>query len=205
MRNLENLKWSGDLSLEDSDLLANYARRSKKILEFGSGGSTQIFSQLCKNVISVETSSSWVDIVKKRLYNISPDLLVTFKNYSDTIYEAFDLIFVDGITEKRLEFSLKHWHCLNYGGKILFHDTRKPQHKDILKSFIIYHIEEIDVINFNERASNNKESNITSIKKRKKLKYVNWQEVENKPIWSYGSDMTNFDVWEYKNQKDVDT
>jgi hypothetical protein len=38
LTNLQNIKFIGDLSLEDADILAGYEQHADSILEFGSGG-----------------------------------------------------------------------------------------------------------------------------------------------------------------------
>ena len=198
MTNLKNLKWIGDLSLQDADILVNYARNAKNILEFGCGGSTQLFIQVCSNVTSVETHSEWIEVVNKRICNINPLYKVNFKEYTVVFEDTYDLIFVDGVIEKRLEFATEAWKYLNVDGVLIFHDTNKSWGKNLVKKFFTRYLNEIDFVLLNTLASNGKQSNMSIFKKRIHSPFVNWQKVENKPLWSYGGDKTVLDAWELK-------
>lgn len=198
MINLKNLKWTGDLSLQDADVLVEYAKTANSVLEFGAGGSTQLFIQVCNSVTSVETEKNWIDVVKKRINKIDENFTVCFKSFDEPLQTSYDLIFVDGIKQRRFEFATKAWDFLNENGVMLFHDTTKNWGRDLIKNFFISRFESIDSVILNKLASDSKQSNISVFKKRLHKPYVNWQEIENKPKWAYGSDMQVIDVWEYK-------
>lgn len=63
LKYLPGLRWVGSLSIQDADLLAYHGYNSDSVLEFGVGGSTLIFGQTSRRVVSVDTSgdySSWM-------------------------------------------------------------------------------------------------------------------------------------------------
>lgn len=199
-QNLKNLAWIGDLSLEDADVLAGYARRSSQALEFGAGGSTQILAQCCKeSVVSVETSSHWVALTKKRLDKLPTQVPVTFVDYQTEFDRMFDLIFVDGVYHLRQGFAFDTWKNLRVGGVMLFHDTRRwwdvEYALDTAKKFS----NQVKQIDINACASNGVSSNITVLHKKIEEPYVNWNELENKPIWAYGAvpDTEDYPLWSY--------
>ena len=55
------MKYIGQLSKADADLLGYYAKEYPRILEFGAGGSTMIFAQTTsKKVLTMEPNPIWV-------------------------------------------------------------------------------------------------------------------------------------------------
>jgi precorrin-6B methylase 2 len=180
------VKFIGDLSLEDADILALYGKRAKRILEFGCGGSTQIFSQ-CKpdRLVSIETSQDWVSVTKRRVEKLGgtvPD----FRPYDFIpMTEEFDLIFVDGIDELRRDFALGTWKLLAVGGVMVFHDTRRFRDFQNVAWVAQTYFNEVMTINVNARARNNKSSNMTIMLKKEHEPYVNWNHAEGKPITAY--------------------
>lgn len=199
MKHLTGLKWTGDLSLQDADVLARYGKNSKNVLEFGCGGSTQILAQVCSKVVSIETVPAWIDVVKKRLGHIADASPVNFHLYDDPMPDQrFDLIFVDGDKTRRFAFAAKMWEKLNKNRFMLFHDTKKDWGTDLIKRFISLKFGEIGIISINDVASDGRQSNITCIQKREQTPYINWQTIEGKPKWAYGSDVSVDDIWEFK-------
>jgi precorrin-6B methylase 2 len=181
------LKFIGDLSLEDADLLALYGKRAKRILEFGCGGSTQIFSQCNPDrLVSIETNQDWIEVTKRRVAKLGgtePD----FRPYDFIpMTEQFDLIFVDGIDSLRRDFALGTWKMLAVGGSMIFHDTRRFQDFQNVAWVAQTYFNEILTINVNSRARNNKSSNMTTILKKEHEPYVNWNYSEGKPLEAYG-------------------
>lgn len=179
---MADLIYIGDLSRKDAELLADYAT-DKDVLEFGAGGSTQIFDQVAKSVTTVETSQEWIEATKKLCTE-----KVLFIGYDEPIDKTYDIIFVDGYWAKRLDFANRHWDKLNENGVILFHDTRRDKDKRIVSQFLLANPDNIRVI-WNENASN-----ITSVAKSdkrfevaqfKNLSYENWNETEGKEKWMY--------------------
>lgn len=181
------MKWVGDLSLQDAGVLAKYAE-GKDVLEFGVGGSTMIIAQSknVKSLISVDTEQWWIDITAKRMESIDQKITPTFLDYDNKPTEGlFDLIFIDGADHLRFDFACKSWPLLKPFGLMMFHDTRR--HGDFKNVTLVAEefYQEILSINFNIEY-NNEPSNMSVIQKRNLLKYVDWSEVENKPLWSYG-------------------
>lgn len=185
MLNNTNIKFIGDLSAQDASVLQTHGKASKNILEFGAGGSTQIFSQCCpETLVSVETCSSWIEVTNRRIEELTaPHTSPIWAAYGEYPIKKYDLIFVDGIDEKRLDFALSTWRLLSIGGVMLFHDTRRERDARNAFSMVSSNFNEVRLVTVNE---NN--SNITVIHKGEQLPYVNWQQSENLPIWRYGTD-----------------
>lgn len=172
----------GDLSVQDAKVLSEIAK-NKNVLEFGVGGSTQIFAQVAKYTLSLDTDTQWID---KTAHNLA--LLESHNSVSMILYDTFDfsgsydVVFVDGIPEKRLDFAKEAWSCLAPGGVMLFHDTRRFEYFQEAAWIIQFYFLEVEGIQVNDQ-----ESNITVIKKRDcPLAYENWNETEGKPAWAYG-------------------
>jgi len=190
---LDDFQFVGDLSLQDADILAKYAKQSKSILEFGVGGSTQIFAQsLPDYILSLETNPDWVKLTQEKLDMIENKADVVFCN-EETIGQhmqdkMFDLIFVDGVGELRLEFAMQTWEFLSPGGVMIFHDTRRGGDFINLANVAAKFYTEVQRIDVNEAASNGITSNTSIIHKKIKEEYVNWNYEENKPLWAYGAE-----------------
>ncbi|MFZ4401907.1 MAG: hypothetical protein ACOYO1_17895 [Bacteroidales bacterium] len=141
-------KWS--LSLDEYFFLKSLLEelKPKKILEFGPGNSTVLFSKYAKTVESYENDQEWLkkyfDIYKQyKLNNISISL---FENiYPLTIIpkeKYYDLIFVDA--------PWGGWECPNhptksrfntmsfaskYTDKIILHDTKREREINTIQYF----------------------------------------------------------------------
>ena len=197
---LKNKSFIGDLSLQDADIISEYASQSKHILEFGSGGSTQLLAQWsATKIISVETNPHWIQTTKNNLMNIPFATTVEFLDYTTQFNLQFDLIFVDGVEHLRREFAIETWKYLNAGGTMLFHDTRRfLDFQNAAWVAQLYH-NEISRIYVNATASDGVSSNITVIHKKPYEDYINWNYSENKPLWAYGiSDGLDHPMWSYK-------
>ena len=176
------IKFIGDLSIEDAWSLADMAQ-GRRVLEFGSGGSTQIFAQVAKLVTSVETDPTWIARTKDNLALLGEHAPVEFVPFDlFTCRAEYDVIFVDGVPDKRLEFAQATWPCLSKGGSMIFHDTRRFEYFREAAWVMQLHFSEISTVLINEN-----DSNLTLIGKRDEpLHYVNWNDVEGKPLWAYG-------------------
>lgn len=195
---IKNVGFIGDLSIQDADVLARYAADAQCILEFGSGGSTQIFAQCCKEmVISVETSQEWMDKTLINLNKLDDRCEVFIIGYKTDFQEKFDVIFVDGVDHLRADFAEKTWGNLKVGGVMIFHDTRREHDFKNALNLIGNHFNEIDVVEVNAKASDGKSSNLTVICKKNYEGYVDWNQSENKPLWAYGvtDDSVNQQLW----------
>lgn len=181
------IEFVGDLSIQDAKALAYLGSRSHHTLEFGVGGSTQILAQ-CRpmTLTCVDTDQAWVKRTTENLQRISHKkwTMPCFIPYDLFKYEgAFDLIFVDGAPEKRLDFAMRAWPLLDIGGQMVFHDTRRFEYFReaawVAQSFF----NELSYIDVNFR-----DSNLTIIKKSQPKLYENWNTTEGKPGWMYGVD-----------------
>lgn len=207
---LEGLKWVGDLSLPDADVLVHFGRKSKRVLEFGVGGSTHLLAQCKPDVlISLDTSKEWLDITNIKLAKIKDKTNVNLHEYADlqniidSQTEPFDLIFDDGIDELRLEFAKKTWNSLAVGGIMLFHDTRRQQDvANVLNTVLAFH-EEVNGITLNIGDSFGNTSNMSAIVKKVPEPYVNWNFNEGRPEESYHAYLTdiNHPLWNYSTGK----
>jgi len=198
LEHLTGLKWIGDLSLEDTDILAQYAKSSKMILEFGCGGSTQVMAQCgAQKILSVDTDPKWIMATYQRLTLIDDHTPVQFLEYTTKFNQQFDLIFVDGVNELRREFAIDTWQYLRIGGVMIFHDTRRFQDFQNAAWVAQLYFEEISRMDINSLATNGKSSNMTVLHKKNYEPYVNWNETEDKPQWSYGTLDNNHDLWNY--------
>lgn len=197
LSNLNNIKFIGDLSLEDADVLAGHSQNSRSILEFGVGGSTQVIAQCgVKSMMCVDTDPRWIEITAARLTQIENATPVMFSAYTTSFTEQYDLILVDGIDHLRREFAIDTWKYLKPGGVMLFHDTRRFQDFQNAAWVAQLYFNEISSIDVNARASNGQSSNITVLHKKTLEPYVNWNHTENKPAWAYGSTMdANLPLW----------
>ena len=173
----------GDLSVADAKVLMNLSTNAQSILEFGAGGSTQIFAQRLPNtLISVETDPYWADIVQRKIAVDFPDATKPLMlGYTENFWQKFDLIFVDGVDDKRLDFALGTWGALRGGGVMLFHDTRRPA--DWENALVVANRNGAEVQSVELNLDN---SNITVLRKRDKpLLYDNWHDVEGFPECDY--------------------
>jgi spermidine synthase len=199
LEHLKNKQFTGDLSLQDADILCRYAGQSQSILEFGSGGSTQLLAQFNATIVSVETDANWIALTKQRLAQIINAQPVTFVDYTTEFDQQFDLILVDGVDHLRRDFAIETWKYLTVGGVMLFHDTRRFQDFQNAAWVAQLYFNEISSIDVNALASNGVSSNITVLHKKGYEPYVNWNDLEGKPKWAYGMpDGEHHDVWTYK-------
>jgi predicted O-methyltransferase YrrM len=189
-----DLKWVGDLSIQDAQLLRHYTLNSKgNIIEFGAGGSTHIIAQsmgeYCK-LISIDTSLEWIEKTQRILKKLgcSNYFFVTWEqwiNRSGLDDLDIELIFNDGCVDLREVFGLNTWPLLKPGGYMIYHDCR---HESIIRNItklIETYYNEIEDVKFNARWQG-VSSNMTVILKKVHEPYINWNSSEGKPLWRYG-------------------
>lgn len=180
------IEFVGDLSIPDAKELVSLGSKSSAILEFGMGGSTQLFAQ-CKPPIfvSVDTDPAWIERTKENLCRISHDDWCgpKFVPYDLFLGGTFDLIFVDGAPDRRLDFAMHTWPMLDVGGVMVFHDTRRFEYFReaawVMQSFF----SEVRAVEINPRGTN-----LTIIEKGEPVAYDNWNYSEGKPLWAYGAE-----------------
>jgi|APCry1669188970_1035186.scaffolds.fasta_scaffold107434_1 predicted O-methyltransferase YrrM len=200
LKYLINKKFTGDISLQDADILVQYSNQSKSILEFGAGASTQLFAQSGADyIVSVELVTYWSELTKKRLTQIQNATPVVFIDNFSNIRHDFDLIFVDGQDSLRKEFAITTWKLLKPNGIMIFHDTRRAQDFVQATEVAQFFHNEISNIEVNAKASDNVSSNMTILHKKEFEPYINWNYSEGKPSWAYGRpDDNEYKLWEYK-------
>jgi predicted O-methyltransferase YrrM len=181
----------GDLSKADARLLVDVARASRRILEFGVGGSTMLFAQAMPRdgvFVSVDTDPGWIERTRSKLVllksAISPKFLVSHTPPAGL--GPFDFVFVDGADPFRLSFAVAAWPLLAPGAAMGFHDTRRQGDVDNVQALVRANFEEVGDVLFNAN-----DSNITLVRKRLKLaRYENWHDVEGKERWASGYEVT---------------
>lgn len=181
------IKYIGDLSKQDVNVLVEYSSKANDILEFGVGGSTQVMAQASKgSMTSIDTAKEWIDLTKDNLNLLSINKNVKFEIYKDWKQRKdknqYDLIFNDGISNLRRDFMEASWNLLKVGGYMIFHDTRVDVHKDSIIDLYIKKWSGIDSI-----LVNTNDSNMTVIKKKSHTPYVNWNKEEGREAWMRGT------------------
>ena len=122
----------GELSALDVAALIKLAKGARRILEFGVGGSTTIWSQFAHDakITCVETNPEWVDKTRDmccRLYCPAPTFL-PFDGWRGHIGNRpwFDLVFIDSISiPQRIEIAKETWDLVMPEGKMVWHDTHQ--------------------------------------------------------------------------------
>lgn len=182
------MNFIGDLSCEDANLLAKYARTANSILEFGAGGSTQIIAMSKPEhakFCCVETEQKWIDRTRVNLLHIGYHEKLQFISPDDfwicTDGVRCDLIFVDGYKPMREMFFRNAFPLLKVGGSILVHDTRRLGDLRYLFKCCLEFWMEVDTIQIN--ADN---SNISVVSKRHALPHRNWTQSEGREPWESG-------------------
>lgn len=182
------MNFIGDLSCEDANLLAKYARTANSILEFGAGGSTQIIAMSKPEnakFLCVETDQKWIDRTRSNLSDIGLLSAVEFVEFEKWVFQVpgvnYDMIFVDGYKPIRESFFRRWFPWLKVGGHILVHDTRRLGDLRYLLKCCLEFWMEVDTIQIN--AEN---SNISVVTKRHCLPHRNWTQSECREQWESG-------------------
>jgi len=170
----------GDLSQADAALISAHAKIASGILEFGVGGSTQLFAANARDIaviVSVDTSQEWIDKTIYHLQELGCKTPVRFIKYEEfTGAGTYGLIYNDGAYNLREEFARKYWGCLHDNGRLMIHDTRRGYEASWVSRFIADHWSTISNV-----AINAADSNMTIITKCSEVKYSNWN--VGKPKW----------------------
>ncbi|HYG84516.1 MAG TPA: hypothetical protein VD907_06610 [Verrucomicrobiae bacterium] len=153
------------------------AQTHSLIVEFGSGGSTQILGHYSQgHVTSYETNEYWISKTKKHLVslNIENVYIKHFNSINDLSIPEHDLLFIDGFREMRISFANKALETNK--GIIAFHDTRKRMYTEKIVPFVHLYWNKIRRIDVNYR-----DSNITLLHMREvPLAYEDWNKVEGR-------------------------
>jgi predicted O-methyltransferase YrrM len=188
------IKFIGDLSKADAEVLKAAAEKYSSILEFGCGASTQIFAkyrQQGAEVVSIDTSIEWIDktVDNLRILGIDPNSieLCDFNSFIPLLVTdawknvKYNFIFNDGVDALRRPFAIQIWPFLSVGGTLAFHDTRRPHDFRNVLEVLAQFQNEIGRVEFNIAGSN-----ITLIEKTLPKPYDNWQITEKKEPWMLG-------------------
>jgi predicted O-methyltransferase YrrM len=175
------LRYIGDISRQDAQVLATFAAGARRILEFGVGGSTQVLAQCAPpegSIVTIDTSPEWIERTQIRSARLGIGRDVTYLSYAEWSamrQETVDLVFVDGIDELRLPFAREAWKSLRVGGTMLFHDTRRARDAGNVLQLVTEHHLEVERVEMNIRASN-----ISAVVKKVAEPYVDWNVVEGR-------------------------
>lgn len=184
------MNFVGDISHADADVLAQHARTSHCILEFGVGGSTQVIAQSLPHnglFTSLDTDHSWIERTRSNLVSLGIEdrvLLVLTSDDGDwnkIVTESPDLVFVDGLRKLREAFFMWAFSKLKVSGKILVHDTRRRGDIEYLFRCCLANWTEIKSLELNTQ-----NSNISVVTKRQHLGLASWHESEYRAPWESG-------------------
>ena len=190
------LRYIGDISREDAQLLSRYATGARRMLEFGAGASTQVLAQSAPEgaeIVTVETDSGWIGRTRRNLQLLGVTREVKFVPYRGfwrALRGPFDFIFDDGIDRRRGEFSEHAWPLLAIGGALLFHDTRRAADARVALRQVERVFLEVASVHLNAEGSN-----ITVVRKQAPLTYVDWNVVERRARWEYGHEAPPPELW----------
>jgi predicted O-methyltransferase YrrM len=181
------LRYIGDISREDALLLARTAAGARRILEFGAGASTQVLAQSAPEgaeIVTVETKPEWVERTRANLRRLGIAREVRFVPYRGFwrgLQGPFEMILDDGIDRLRAEFAERAWPLLAVGGRMLFHDTRRPRDARTALRQIERVFLEVASVELNPEGSN-----LTVVHKQAPQTYVDWNVAEGRARWEYG-------------------
>jgi predicted O-methyltransferase YrrM len=190
------LRYIGDISREDAQLLARFAAGARRILEFGAGASTQVLAQSAPEgaeIVTVETNARWVERTRRNLALLGLRREVKFVPYRGfwrMLQGPFDFVFDDGIDKRRGEFAERAWPLLAVGGAMLFHDTRRPEDARTALRHVERFFLEVESVQLNAEGSN-----VTVVRKRAPLQYVDWNVAEQRARWEYGHEDPPPGLW----------
>jgi predicted O-methyltransferase YrrM len=188
----ESLRYVGDLSREDADLLARLAREADRILEYGVGASTQIFAQAATprtEILSLDTEDHWIDRTRVLLDELVSGHGVRLRRFQrltvldDLANGSFDLVFDDGHEDLRLEFGLVSWRLLGTGGKFVLHDTRRRGDMGNVLLLAARFFREIERIDLNPGGSS-----LSILHKCPRKPYFDWNKQEDRAAWEMGEE-----------------
>lgn len=126
--------------------LLSYALNAKRILEYGSGGSTLWLAQMCPDakIVSVEHDGDWHLRVRNAYgamfrEGIGQDNLIIILGrpldhyvYNQTVLDTkpYDLIFIDGAHEQRTPCLKAAAELLTPGGVVILDNSEEPAYQE---------------------------------------------------------------------------
>lgn len=172
-------KYVGDLSRQDAAVLTACAKVAGSIVECGAGASTMILAQAAPpdaRIVTIEPDPVWITKTRLSLMLLG---VIGRVSFNQPIIGPIDLAFNDGPDATRRSFARDVWPHLRTGGRLLFHDTRRPG--DI--GLMIDHLRDV-ALSVVSVLINVDDSNITVITKGPRRPYVDWNDVEGRPRWA---------------------
>lgn len=133
------------------------------MLEWGSGGSTILFSPFVKQYCSIEHKREWFDAIKNELikhrigHNITfyciPVLNNDFKEYvrkmEDFKVQKFDIVLIDG--RRRIHCAIQVLPYITKESYVILHDAQREKYQSILKYYNLYaKIDNLYILNKND-------------------------------------------------------
>lgn len=135
---------------EESEYFLSFINSSCRVLEYGSGESTNEIGSRCRSLVSVEHQKEWFDKVSTGalhnctlLYN-PPDLPYregssdgTYEQFLSYVtapveYGPFDVVLLDGRCRVACAKLVKtHWPT----AKVFIHDFEREEYQEVLNSF----------------------------------------------------------------------
>jgi predicted O-methyltransferase YrrM len=170
-------------------VLEAFGRNAHSILEFGCGGSTQIFCQALApgaRLVSLETDPLWIARTRHNLELLRiPEGTCEFLDYpgwqGKCAGRTFDFIFVDGVDAERDPFARDAFPLLEVGGWILYHDTRRRRDLRNLMELIMEHHTEVG-----EARINFEQTNLSGFRRKLPEPYEDWNAAEGRDSWEVG-------------------
>lgn len=189
----------GDISRQDTVVLAHFVRHATNILEYGVGGSTYVIhdnvNPQAGKIYHLETDPNWIVKVQRGLEMFCQRIhdhefidTHTDLSFAETRINAipqpeFDFIFLDAMKEYRPLAARLLWSKLTIGGVMMFHDSRQQDGRDYMFPFLDEVFNEVS-----EFLPNYWYSNMAVFKKTIRRDYVNWNHKEagnNRKVWDY--------------------
>jgi predicted O-methyltransferase YrrM len=190
------LRYIGDISREDAQLLARFAAGARRILEFGAGASTQVLAQSAPEgaeIVTVETDGRWIERTRRnlKLLGLTREVkFVAYRGFWRALQGPFDFVFDDGVDKRRGEFAERAWPLLAVGGAMLFHDTRRAADARTALRHAERFFLQVESVQLNAEGSN-----ITVVRKQAPLQYVDWNVAERRARWEYGHEEPPPGLW----------
>ncbi len=119
------------------DFMESVLTPKSRVLEFGGGWSSRWFADRCKDLMVIETSSKWAQIIKKELTGTRGQIMVPrigllyvvdVATRLKGLYEV-DLVLIDCVEGLRHAATKLAWYRIKQGGWIVFDDAQRTVHR----------------------------------------------------------------------------